>query len=133
MTITEDYKRELYAYLHGILKNQKCKLLRMNGTPNHIHMLVDVNPALSLSQLMQQVKRSSSFWLKQQKDKFPDFDGWEHEYAAFSVAWENREAVINYIRGQEAHHHTVTFDDEYKELLSDYDKLIYGEGSTSPK
>ena len=45
-TIPEAYKKELYMYMYGIIQNNKCKLLRMNGIANHIHMLVDLHPSI---------------------------------------------------------------------------------------
>ena len=58
-TIPEAYKKELYMYMYGIIQNNKCKLLRMNGIANHIHMLVDLHPSISLSSLMQSLKQSA--------------------------------------------------------------------------
>lgn len=84
MTITEEHKRELYGYLYGIIRNNKCKLLRMNGIANHLHMLVELHPSVALSNLMQSLKQSSSIWLKSNAH-FPYFEGWASEYYAFTI------------------------------------------------
>lgn len=63
-TITELHKKDLYAYILGILNNKKCKLIRINGTGNHIHILLNLNPTIALSDIVKTVKQSTSLWLK---------------------------------------------------------------------
>ncbi len=110
-TIPEDHKRELYAYIFGIIKAKNCKLFRMNGVANHVHMLIELHPTVALSTLVRDIKRSSSIWLSNNQN-FPDFDGWAHEYFAFSKSFEDKQMVYNYILNQEQHHNLVSFDDE---------------------
>lgn len=74
MTITEAAKKELYAYIFGMLRQRRCYLIRMNGIPNHIHMLVDVSPTISIASLVQEIKQGSSKWLKT-NENFPKFRG----------------------------------------------------------
>lgn len=119
MTIPEESKRELYAYMYGIIKNSGCTLIRMNGIPNHIHLLVDLSSQLSLSQFMHNLKRSSSIWAKKRSDLFPDFVGWGKEYYAFSCSMGQKDAIVEYIKNQEAHHGVVPFDKEMGEMTTD--------------
>ncbi len=111
MTISDSHKRELYKYIYGIITNRKCKLLRMNGIRNHIHMLIELNSTISLAELMQAIKQGSSRWLKSNPD-FPNFEGWGKEYFAFSIAQDDCEEVVEYIKNQENHHYATSFDDE---------------------
>lgn len=104
MTITEEHKRELYGYMWGILKRKRCVLLRINGIANHIHILTSLNPNIALSELMRDLKRSSSEWLKH-NPIFPYWGGWESEYAAFTCSKESLSPVIEYIKSQEIHHY----------------------------
>ncbi len=121
LTIPESHKRELYKYLYGILEHRNCRLWRMNGISNHIHMLIDLHPSVALSELVQALKQGSSRWLKCRKD-FPDFEGWGKEYYAFTVDKSGADAVIDYIKGQEGHHYVdrQTFDDEMKAFCLEY-------------
>jgi REP element-mobilizing transposase RayT len=114
-TITEEYKTELYAYIFGIIKEKNCKLIRINGIANHIHMLVDIRPTIPLSVFVQEIKRSSSSWL-QKSPLFPHFKKWGHEYCAFSKSTNDKTNVVNYIKNQEAHHKVKTFDDEITDI-----------------
>ncbi len=121
MTIPEAHKRELYKYLYGILTRRNCSLLRMNGVSNHVHMLVDLHPSISLAELVQALKQGSSKWLKENPN-FPMFEGWGKEYFAFSVSKSAAPVIINYIIGQEQHHSRsmCNFEEEIKAICMEY-------------
>ena len=125
MTITEENKRQLYAYLYGIIKNKNCTLIRMNGIPNHIHLLVDLSPEVSLSSFMLELKRNSSLWAKSHPDLFPAFKGWGKEYYAFSCGIDQKDAIVEYIKNQETHHHQVAFDAEMQDMAKANDCNYY--------
>jgi REP element-mobilizing transposase RayT len=116
MTITEEHKRLLYKYMWGIMNNRHCKLIRMNGIPNHVHILVDVHPSVTISGLVSELKRASTLWVKQ-TGLFPNFDGWGREYCAFSKNHSDLETVKNYIIRQEEHHKVVSYEDEMSSML----------------
>ena len=117
MTIPEEHKRELYAYIFGIVKRHNCFLIRINGIPNHIHMLVDLHPTVALATLVKDIKQWSSHWLKQ-NPKFPYFDSWCGGYYGFSVGLDGVESVKQYIINQEKHHLGQEFIDEMKEIAA---------------
>ena len=125
MTITEENKRELYKYIYGIINSYNCKLIRMNGIANHIHILLQLHPTVALSNLMHEVKRSSSIWVKEHNDLFPFFDGWGKEYAAFTCSFKDQNTIIDYIKGQEVHHKVYTYEDEIKTLSVENDCVYY--------
>ena len=75
MTITEEHKKSLYAYIFGILKNHDCFVHRINGISNHIHILFDLHPSLALANVVKDIKQSSSVWLRI-NPSFPDWEGW---------------------------------------------------------
>jgi REP element-mobilizing transposase RayT len=97
---------------------KNCKLIRLNGVENHIHMLVELNPSIALSKFVQDIKRASSLWLSRSPN-FPNFDGWCHEYCAFTKSESDKDMIINYIKNQEHHHLIMTFDDEIAGLVTD--------------
>jgi len=117
ITIDERYKHELYSYIAGVMKQRLCKPIIINGIGNHIHLFFNLHPTTNLSDLMKEVKRGTSVWMKSNKDKFPLFEGWGKEYAAFSVSFARQQQVIDYIADQEAHHHRETFDQELNRFV----------------
>ena len=115
MTINAEHREDMYRFITSIIKRNKCVLYRIGGIENHIHILLDLNPTVSLSHLMWDIKRASSDWAKQ-SGLFPMFNGWGKEYGAFSISETHRDALINYIMNQPEHHGRVTFEQEYRHI-----------------
>jgi len=57
------WEDDLYKYMTGIIQNNGHKLIAINGLPDHIHLFIGMKPDQSLSDLMQDVKGSSSKWI----------------------------------------------------------------------
>lgn len=122
MTISEVNKESLYRFIWKILKDSNCHLFRIGGIANHVHMLINLSPSISLSDLMRKIKSLSSKWMKD-CGEFPYFEKWAHEYFAATLSWEERGKVIEYIKSQPEHHKSMTLDNEL-------DNLLHGEGLT---
>ncbi|GAA4402874.1 IS200/IS605 family transposase [Nibrella viscosa] len=118
-TINETHCADLYNYIWGVIKNKKCKLFRINGVEDHIHILCDLHPTVALADLVKDIKVGSSLWMKE-SGLFPAFEGWADGYGAFTYSVRERDAVINYIKNQKVHHQQVSFADEYKALLDEF-------------
>jgi putative transposase len=117
--IPTDIEPDLYAYIGGICRRLESPLMAMNGTPNHVHMLVSLGKAVTLSDLLLNVKRDSSKWLKEQHDALCGF-GWQDGYFGFSIGESGVDGVRKYIAGQKEHHRTVEFKDEVRAFLRRY-------------
>lgn len=117
-TIPESHEKDLYAYILGFVNNKNGVLYRIGGMPNHIHMLVDLPPMLSVASFMQELKIATSKWLKT-NSKFPDFQGWAEGYAAFTYSLKEKETIINYIKNQKEHHKVETFESEYRRFIEE--------------
>ena len=115
-TIDEINCRELYQYISGVIKNKNCKLYRINGMEDHIHIFSDLHPSISLSDYIKDIKVASSIWMKT-CGKFPKFEAWQEGYGAFTYSIKEKDKIINYIKNQKEHHKTETFHDEFKRLL----------------
>ena len=117
--ITPDVENDLFGYMHGIVENNKSKLILANGTTDHVHLLISVGRIVSISELMGDIKRSSSSWIKNQDSSFKDFY-WQEGYGAFSVGQTEDETVINYIKNQKEHHKTKDYKTEFRGFLRKY-------------
>ena len=115
MTINNENKTHLYKYIWGIINKSSCKLIKMNGIPNHIHMLIELHSTVAISDIVRDIKRASSHYAKV-NDLFPLFNGWSAEYAAFTCSYSMKDKVIDYILNQEVHHGKESFELEYKRL-----------------
>ncbi len=114
--IKESFRNELFSYIGGIIKNKNQKPLAINGTENHIHILVGVKPDISLSDLVREIKSNSSKFINEQKYLRTKFN-WQEGFGAFSYSHSQLTTVIKYINNQLEHHKKRTFADEYKEFL----------------
>ena len=119
MLIREDIENELYSYLGGILKNYKSIPLQIGGTSDHIHILCTLPKTMALADLAEEVKKSSSKWVKTKGIHYSNFY-WQDGYGGFSVSNSVVDSVKKYIQNQKKHHEKVSFMDEYKNLLKAY-------------
>ena len=117
--ISEETEDELYAYLAGILKNLKSIPLRIGGTSDHIHVLCTLPKTMAPADLVEEIKKSSSKWIKTKGSKYSNFY-WQDGYGGFSVSSYHVEVIKNYITNQKKHHQSTSFLEEYKKLLDEY-------------
>lgn len=110
--ISLKWKDEIYKYITGIITNQKQKLITINGMPDHIHILVGIKPDVSLSDLVRDIKSSSSKFINEQNWINGKFE-WQTGFGAFSYGHSQLTNVIKYIENQEEHHKKRTFKEEY--------------------
>jgi REP element-mobilizing transposase RayT len=117
--ITPQIEPELFAYIGGILKNNKCRLLAAGCTADHIHLLISHSKNMALSQLMKDVKKDSSSWIKTKGNELRNFH-WQDGYGAFSVSPSEVGRLKKYISIQKEHHRKRSFQEELIEFLNDY-------------
>ena len=91
-------------------------MYRINGVEDHIHIFSDLHPSIALADYVKDIKVASSLWMKE-SGKFPDFNGWQDGYGAFTYNVRERDMIINYVKKQKEHHRKESFYDEYKRLL----------------
>lgn len=117
-TLEARYRRDFLAYLNGTLKGIGCFVLRINAVEDHVHILANVPPDLTISRLVGETKTNTGRWLRD-SGRFPHFTYWQEKYAAFTVSWGDRLRVIEYIKNQEEHHRRVDFMSEFRAMLEE--------------
>jgi putative transposase len=118
-TIGEEVKNELYSYMGGILKNIRSIPIMIGGTSDHVHILCTLPKLMNIPDLVEEVKKCSSKWIKSKGKKYETFY-WQDGYGAFSVSSFHVNVIKNYIANQERHHRKISFLKEYKKLLEEY-------------
>jgi putative transposase len=118
--IVPEIENGLFGYLHGIVENNKSKLILANGTANHVHLLISLGKIISVSELVGDIKRSSSVWIKTQSSQFKSFQ-WQEGYGAFSVGQSQVGEVMKYIANQKEHHKKKSFENEMREFYRKYE------------
>ena len=109
----------LHAYLATVARNVDCECFRVGGVADHVHIAVRFSRTITMAQLIEALKTSSSKWLKTQSPALAAF-AWQRGYGAFSVGPSDLNALLHYIDTQEEHHRTRTFQDEYRAFLTKY-------------
>ena len=117
--ITANIKDSLYDYMGGTFRSLKCTPVLFGGVADHVHICVEVPPRYALAEIIRNVKVSSTKWVRQNYVSASGFE-WQEGYGAFSVSPSAREAVLKYIRNQEAHHSQVNFKEEFLWLLKNH-------------
>ena len=121
--IAEALRKELHAYIIGVLSNLGSYTYEIYANPDHIHILNTLPRTITIAELISKIKTSSSKWLKQKGVK--DFD-WQDGYAIFSVSASIVDVVKRYILSQPLHHKKEFFKDELRQYFREYD-LEYDE------
>ena len=114
--IDPELKPRLLGYLTGIGRENGSKIVSMNAMADHLHLLWELPPTLSLSDATRVLKTNSSRWVHETWKSRQSF-AWQTGYGAFSVSRSNVSAVANYIETQDEHHRKQTFEEEFIELL----------------
>ena len=116
-TLIADLVRDsLHRYMASVLQNLGCAPVLINSVEDHAHLLFDLARTVSISQVVEEVKKSSSKWIKTQGQEFAGF-AWQAGYGAFAVSESNVGIVRTYIANQREHHRTKTFQEEYRAFL----------------
>ena len=114
--LTPAVRPDLHAYMATVLANLNSPAVLINSVADHVHLLFNMGRTVTLAQVVEDVKKSSSKWIKTQGSALATF-AWQAGYGAFSVSESNVTKVANYIRNQEEHHRVKTFQEEYREFL----------------
>jgi REP element-mobilizing transposase RayT len=110
-----DFRPRLHAYLGGIIRNSGGTAYAVGGTGDHVHLLIGLKPTDVILDLIRVVKAESSKWIKGELNRTAF--AWQDGYGVFSVSASGLEAVRGYVLGQEEHHRTRTFQEEYVAML----------------
>lgn len=117
--LTPEVRPLLFAYMAGVLNKTECPAILIGGHIDHIHALCLVNKNFAIKNILEEMKTTSSKWIKTQGAEFREFH-WQNGYGAFSVSASNIEKVKRYIQNQEDHHRKKTFQEEFREFLNRY-------------
>ena len=123
--IKPEIQPHLYSYMAGTLKNLDSPCLAMGGTSNHVHLLIALSKKAPLSDVIGELKKTSSKWIKTKGPAFAHF-AWQDGYGAFSIGQSQVAALKRYIARQEEHHKTKSFEEELIATLKKY-QVAYDE------
>jgi REP element-mobilizing transposase RayT len=103
--VTPDIEERVYAAIVAQCRQLGCRAIAVGGVADHIHLLTDFIPTLTISELIGQAKGSSSHLVTHELCP-GKFFRWQGGYGAFTVSKRNLDIVATYIRNQKNHHQT---------------------------
>ena len=112
-------RQETHAYMVGICRNLDSPSLITGGAADHVHMLCTLARVITVADLVRELKRDSSIWIKTKDPTLSGFH-WQDGYGAFSISPSHVPALRQYIARQEEHHRQEGFQDEFRRFLHKY-------------
>ncbi|WP_419487511.1 IS200/IS605 family transposase [Chryseobacterium bernardetii] len=118
--ISKENRDELHQFITGIISNRNQRLFAVFAMPDHVHILVSMNPTLAVSDLVRDIKAGSSKFINEKRWVNGKFN-WQEGYGAFSYSKSSVDSVVKYILNQEEHHKKKTFREEYLDFMSKFE------------
>ena len=117
--LTKNIRSQVFNHIKEYCATKSIHLDHINGYNEHVHLLISLKSEQNIATLLNLIKGESSHWIN--KNKLSPFHfGWQNDYFAASVSHSQIHKVRNYIRGQENHHATKTWHEEYNEFITKY-------------
>ena len=118
--IKSSFENQLYAKIKEIIEEDfKSMMEIINGTADHIHILLLQNQNHSIAEIVKNIKRYTSHWINKNNFDNSKF-AWQTGYGAFSVSESMISEVKKYILNQKEHHRKMTFAEEYVKFAEKY-------------
>jgi putative transposase len=117
--IDKKIRERLFDYMGGICKGLECNPVQIGGVDNHVHLSCLLSRKIAQMDLLEEVKKRSSKWIKTIGDAYSNFY-WQDGYGIFSVNPKDTDKVVEYIKNQEEHHKQISFQDEFRAFLLKY-------------
>lgn len=109
-------RSHLHEYLATVALKADCECYRVGGASDHVHLAVRLSRSITIDGLVKELKRSSSQWVKTKYPALPKFS-WQRGYGCFSLSLDHLPVINTYIDGQELHHRSRSFQEEYVTFL----------------
>jgi putative transposase len=114
-----ELQKRMYAYLARVFNEHDSPAIEVGGTENHVHILCLLSRNYAIREIIQKAKANSSSWAKTLGGRFMKFS-WQSGYGVFSIHASQIEPIRKYIQTQAEHHRKKTFQEEYLEILREY-------------
>ena len=118
--IREQDEERLFAYMGAIIKDNQSIPIIINGVSDHVHILLILSKNVCMADIVEEIKKHSSRWIKTISPYYADF-AWQGGYGGFSISQSIHKITKAYIARQKEHHKVVTFKDEYRGMLDEYE------------
>ena len=114
--ITRRVRKRVFPYIGGVIKGLGGTVIAIGGMPDHAHLVARLPTNMCVADFVRKIKANSSKWMNERATdmKF----GWQRGYGAFSISQSVVSSVAQYVRNQERHHRSRSFEEELMMLLT---------------
>ena len=116
----KDIRHRVFEYISAIVTGMNHKSIIVNGVSDHVHILIGLNPVVSISDTVHNIKRSSSLFINNERLCNGRFS-WQEGYGCFTYSRSQLQNVFRYIQNQEKHHEKTNFRKEYVQFLEKFE------------
>lgn len=118
--LDDDVRDQMHGYLATLCRDLGSVCYKVGGVADHVHIVTTLPRTLSQSDLLEDLKKKSSKWIKGiDPDRYGKF-AWQRGYGSFAVSQSHLDEVVKYAANQKEHHKTQTFQEEYRKFLGKY-------------
>lgn len=117
--LTKDIRFKVFTHIRENALKKNIYVDFVNGYTDHVHCLISLNQEQTIAKVVQLIKGESSFWINK-NNLCKEYFEWQDDYFAVSVSESGVNRVREYIKNQEVHHGTKTFEQEYDEFIEKY-------------
>lgn len=114
--LVDRIREDPHRYIAAAMRNLSCPADIVNSVEDHAHILCALSRTITIAKLVEEVKKSSSKWMKTQAEHLADF-AWQAGYGVFGVSASNCASVRQYIANQREHHRRMSFQEEFRLFL----------------
>ena len=116
--LTDKFRYPLFEHIRQNALAKKIYLDRVNGYHDHVHCLLSLGSDQTIEKMAQLIKGESSYWFNNKSSLNASKLEWQDEYFAVSVCESRLSSVRAYIDNQLEHHRKKTFEEEYRDFIS---------------
>lgn len=113
--IKEEHRERVQRYITGIVDKRKAKVLAIYCRPDHMHILISINPTTLVADLVRDIKSNVTVFIKD--EGIARNFAWQEGYGIFTVSHSQKDKVYHYVINQHEHHRQRSFREEFLDLL----------------
>jgi len=120
--IHPNWKDGLHSFIAGIINKNRHRCLIVNSVPDHIHILISMNPHQAVSDLVREIKNVSGIWINSrlmEQHPYHEKFRWQEGFGVFSYNISQKNNVYQYVLNQEHHHNQTALREEFQQLMLD--------------
>jgi len=128
--IKPEIERRLLRNIESEAQGLGCKVLAINSTEDHVHVLLALPTTIAIANLVKQMKGVSSHFVNDEFNLEYQFK-WQGSYGAFTVSRWDVDRIKQYVKCQKEHHAMGELLQEFEEVFEEIELNRPGEESST--